>query len=126
MVPAPMISTPLSAWILRIENMRSCLRIVDAPSMPICSDISTSSAGVLVFSSFKCIKRSFLGELFSSLKSVDRAGGRQDAAVLKKAAGDSGKLAGAARDSRYVSQGPVSISAANDQRRTDQKGRTIT
>jgi hypothetical protein len=63
MVPEPMISTPFSAWIFRIENMRSCLRIVDAPSTPISSDIATRSAGVFFFSSFKCIKWSFLGEL---------------------------------------------------------------
>src|SRR5690242_8884385 len=50
-----MISTPFSAWTLRIENMRSCLRIVDAPSTPISSAIATSSAGVFFFSSFKCI-----------------------------------------------------------------------
>src|SRR5438874_6053527 len=55
MVPDPMISTPLSAWILRIENIRSCLRIVDAPSTPISSDIATRSAGLFFFNSFKCM-----------------------------------------------------------------------
>ena len=33
-VPMPMISSPLSARTLRIENIRSCLRRVDAPSTP--------------------------------------------------------------------------------------------
>ena len=33
-VPMPMISAPLSARTLRIEIIRSCLRIVDAPSTP--------------------------------------------------------------------------------------------
>src|SRR5690348_14675980 len=54
-----MISTPFSAWTLRIENMRSCLRIVDAPSTPISSAMATSSAGVFFFSSFKCIGKFF-------------------------------------------------------------------
>src|SRR3954470_12369412 len=75
-----MISTPFSAWILRIENMRSCLRIVDAPSTPLSSAIATRSAGVFFLSSFKCILRSFLGELCSSSSKVDqsrRAAGRR-------------------------------------------------
>src|SRR6476620_768812 len=82
MVPDPMISTPFSAWIFRIENVRSCLRIVDAPSTPISSDIATRSAGVFFFSSFKCISCSFLGELCSSVlrwSQSRRAAGRRDA-----------------------------------------------
>src|SRR6476619_2641418 len=83
MVPEPMISTPFSAWILRIENIRSCLRIVDAPSTPISSAIATSSAGVFFFSSFKCISCSFLGEIMLELiASGHKAGERQDAASI--------------------------------------------
>src|SRR5205809_4633208 len=102
MVPDPMISTPFSAWILRTENIRSCLRIVDAPSTPISSDIATSSAGVFFFSSFKCIGYSFLGELVSSLVCESRR--RQDAAYGKEQlpanVKESGR--GRSRDSRYV------------------------
>src|SRR4051794_33916066 len=78
-----MISTPFSAWILRIENIRSCLRMVDAPSMPISSDIATNSAGVFFFNSFKCITI-FSWELALELGVITKAGGRQDAAIAKE------------------------------------------
>src|SRR5690242_11833520 len=74
MVPEPMISTPFSAWTLRMENIRSCLRIVDAPSTPISSAIATSSAGVFFFKSFRCIFSLFLGSL--GFTEVESAGGR--------------------------------------------------
>src|SRR6476661_258830 len=91
MVPEPMISTPFSAWILGIENIRSCLRIVDAPSTPISSDIATRSAGLFFFSSFKCIRRSFLGDLCSSfcIWSTKPEGGRTPREI-RKAVGDWG------------------------------------
>src|SRR4051794_20183922 len=60
--------------------MRSCLRIVDAPSIPISSDMETSSAGVFFFKSFKCIRQSFLGELgssFSMFQTKPEAAGRR-------------------------------------------------
>src|SRR6476661_7965227 len=116
MVPEPMISTPFSAWILRIENMRSCLRIVDAPSTPISSAIATSSAGVFFFSSFKCIKRSFLGDLRSSFSilSTKPEGGRTPRKI-RKAAGEGGNwpepLASGGMSGRRQSQ-----SAARDHR----------
>src|SRR6478609_7053198 len=98
MVPDPMISTPFSAWILRIENMRSCLRIVDAPSIPSSSDIATRSAGVFFFSSFKCI-----GIVFSwgvgararqSGSKAAKAAGRREA--MRKRSAGLGEQAGAA------------------------------
>src|SRR3546814_6370002 len=54
-VPDPMISSPSSASSFRIENIRSCLRSVDAPSTPSSSAISTSSAGDLVLRSLRCL-----------------------------------------------------------------------
>src|SRR5690606_30737366 len=55
MVPIPRISSPSSATSFRIANMRSWRRIVEAPSTPSSSAISTSSAGALLLSSFKCM-----------------------------------------------------------------------
>src|SRR4051812_45258597 len=56
MVPIPMISSPFSAWTLRIENISSCLRRVDAPSMPSSSAMLTRSAGEFFFSSLRCME----------------------------------------------------------------------
>src|SRR5438874_9398907 len=75
MVPEPMISTPFSAWILRIENIRSCLRIVDAPSTPISSAIATRSAGLFFLSSFRCILIVFSWEVVLELVKRLKAGG---------------------------------------------------
>src|SRR5687768_8822278 len=50
-----MISWPFSAWTLRIENISSCLRRVDAPSMPSSSAMATRSAGEFFFKSLRCI-----------------------------------------------------------------------
>src|SRR3954454_11117497 len=51
----PMISSPFSAWTLRIENISSCLRSVEAPSMPSSSAMATSSAGDFSFRSLRCM-----------------------------------------------------------------------
>ena len=58
---------------------------------------------------------------------IDKAGGRQDAALFRKARADElGKLAGAARGVRYVAATVLSMSAEAQQRRIVQNGRTIT
>src|SRR5687767_5378861 len=75
MVPMPMISAPLSARTLRIENIRSCLRIVDAPSTPSSSAMVTSSAGDFCLRSLRCIGESFLWKLgIGALDQADAAG----------------------------------------------------
>src|SRR5439155_5186994 len=104
MVPEPMISTPFSAWTFRIENMRSCLRIVDAPSTPIPSAIATRSAGLFFFKSFKCIVVIFSWGRCSSFSYELKAETRQDAAAIEEERRPArlGKLAGAARDRRDV------------------------
>ena len=118
-----MISTPFSAWIFRIENMRSCLRIVDAPSTPISSDIATSSAGGFFFNSFKCIRRSFLGEMSGFVSKARETAGRR---FMRNGSPANGILAGSREESRYVSLRLLSISRGEPLRRNDQKGRTIT
>src|SRR6476661_967915 len=80
MVPEPMISTPFSAWIFRMENIRSCLRIVDAPSTPISSAIATRSAGVFFFNSFRCIEGLLLGICARARQNLVKSRERQDAA----------------------------------------------
>jgi hypothetical protein len=51
---------------------------------------------------------------------VDKAGGRQDAALFRKSrAGELRKLAGAARDLRYVSLPLLSISGSRRERQSD-------
>src|SRR3982751_429322 len=106
-----LISTPFSAWTLRIENMRSCLRNVDAPSTPISSAIATRSAGVFFLSSFKCILDDlFLGR-WCWLRET-RAHSRQDAAHREKESAGKGVTdRRARRDSRYVRSAVLSISA---------------
>src|SRR5690349_10162126 len=100
--------------------MRSCLRIVDAPSTPISSAIATSSAGVFFFSSFKCIGTFFswgIGLASQEHESAWAAGRRdleEDDLPAKR-----GKPAGSRRDSRYVWPGPVSISSQRRARRND-------
>src|ERR1041384_3989643 len=90
-----MISAPFSAWILRIENMRSCLRIVDAPSTPISSAIATSSAGGFFFNSFNCIWQSFLGKLGSGFLEIRELGNTAGTPLSGgTVAGGSEKLAG--------------------------------
>src|SRR5438270_4995155 len=101
MVPETMISTPFSAWILRIENIRSCLRIVDAPSTPISSDIATRSAGVFFFNSFKCMEIVFSwGVVLELVKNGRKLRGGRTPLGDETATAVFGKLAGAARESR--------------------------
>src|SRR3712207_8349050 len=47
--------SPFSARTLRIENISSCLRSVEAPSTPSSSAMATSSAGLCFLSSLRCI-----------------------------------------------------------------------
>src|SRR5437764_3232551 len=122
MVPDPMISTPFSAWILRIENMRSCLRIVDAPSTPSSSDIATSSAGVFFLSSFKCMWIVFSWGVVLELLKTDRKlrdGRTPEEREMERAADNRMELTGAARESRYVWVVPLSISSSGRKRRID-------
>src|SRR5436190_12956395 len=123
MVPDPMISTPFSAWILRIENIRSCLRIVDAPSTPMSSDMATNSAGVFFFSSFKCIKCSFLGKFRSSqLRKTTKLEGGRTPLRGRNSDRQFRKTCRAAGDSRYVCEVPLSIGRVPTERRNDQNG----
>src|SRR5690242_120578 len=100
--------------------MRSCLRIVDAPSTPISSAIATRSAGVFFFRSFKCIKSVFSWGVVLELVKVELVaeGGRTPR--MGTAGGQfSRKLAGSRRDSRYVSPRALSISREAQERRND-------
>src|SRR6478736_8305261 len=90
--------------------MRSCLRIVDAPSTPISSAIATRSAGVFFFSSFKCMWIVFSwGMVLELLKTGRklRAAGRRGTG--RNGGRRNGKLAGAARCWRYVRSATLSI-----------------
>src|SRR5687767_15137589 len=71
----PMISAPLSARTLRIENMMSCLRRVEAPSTPSSSAMVTSSEGDFCLRSLRCIGNLFLVEA-GALKQSEGAAGR--------------------------------------------------